>query len=87
MEKDGKLKIVGKDEVRKALGRSPDVADTFLMRMYFEPLKDLTTGTHEQATVGIRRGQTQRKVVQRGLIFCAEQRARTTPNDEHRRGK
>jgi hypothetical protein len=35
-----KLKIVPKEEVREALGRSPDVGDTFLMRMYFELLKD-----------------------------------------------
>jgi hypothetical protein len=67
MEKDGKLKIVGKDEVREALGRSPDVSDTFLMRMYFELLKDLTTGTHERATANMRRGQIQRKVVPRGV--------------------
>ena len=66
MEKDGKLKIVGKDEVREALGRSLDVSDTFLMRMYFELLKDLTTGTHEQATAAINRRQP-RKVVQRGV--------------------
>jgi len=40
MEKDGKLKILPKDEVREALGRSPDTGDTFLMRMYFELLRD-----------------------------------------------
>ena len=40
MEKDGKLKIVPKDEVREALGRSPDVGDTFIMRMYFELIRD-----------------------------------------------
>ena len=40
MEKDGKLKIVPKEEVREALGRSPDVGDTFIMRAYFELLKD-----------------------------------------------
>jgi hypothetical protein len=40
MDKDGKLKIVPKEEVREALGRSSDVGYTFLMRMYFELLKD-----------------------------------------------
>lgn len=40
MEKDGKLKIVPKDEVREALGRSPDTGDTFIMRAYFELLRD-----------------------------------------------
>jgi hypothetical protein len=57
MDKDGKLKIVGKDEVREALGRSPDVADTFHMRMWFELIKDATTGTHEQATTAMQRWQ------------------------------
>ena len=67
MDKDGKLKIVGKDEVREALGRSPDSGDTFLMRMWFELIKDATTGTHEQAVAAINRRQVPRKVVQRGV--------------------
>jgi len=67
MDKDGKLKIVGKDEVREALGRSPDTGDTFIMRMYFELMKDATTGTHEQAVAAIqRRGTFPRKIQQRG---------------------
>jgi hypothetical protein len=67
MDKDGKLKIVGEDEVREALGRSPDAGDTFLMRMWFELIKDATTGTHEQATAGMHRGLQRRKIVQRGV--------------------
>lgn len=35
-DKDGKRKIVPKDEVKRNLGRSPDHADTFIMRMFFE---------------------------------------------------
>lgn len=35
-DRDGKLKIVKKEEVRQALGRSPDVGDTFIMRSYFD---------------------------------------------------
>lgn len=35
-DKDGKLKIVGKDEVKDHLGRSPDFGDTLMMRMWFE---------------------------------------------------
>lgn len=35
-DKDGKLSIVPKDEVKKALGRSPDFADAIMMRAYFE---------------------------------------------------
>lgn len=67
MDKDGKLKIVGKDEVREALGRSPDSGDTFLMRMWFELIKDATTGTHEQATVRMNLRPMPRKVEQRGV--------------------
>jgi phage terminase large subunit len=67
MDKDGKLKIIGKDEVKEALGRSPDTGDTLLMRMWFELIKDATTGTHEQATDGMRRGMIRREVGQRGV--------------------
>lgn len=35
-DKDGKLKIVSKDEVKLRIGRSPDFADALMMRMYFE---------------------------------------------------
>ena len=33
---EGKLQIVPKEEMRVALGRSPDVGDTFMMRSYFD---------------------------------------------------
>ena len=36
MDKDGKLKILQKDEVKLKLGRSPDFSDALMMRMYFE---------------------------------------------------
>jgi hypothetical protein len=39
-DKDGKLAIVAKDEVKKALGRSPDFADAVLMRAFFELNKE-----------------------------------------------
>ena len=32
-DKDGKLKIMPKEEVKQHLGRSPDISDTFIMRM------------------------------------------------------
>lgn len=35
-EKEGVLQILPKDEVKTYLGHSPDFADCFLMRMYFE---------------------------------------------------
>ena len=36
IDKDGKLAIIPKDQVKQALGRSPDLSDTLLMRMAFE---------------------------------------------------
>lgn len=35
-DKDGKLEVVPKDQVKELLGRSPDYSDTLMMRMYFE---------------------------------------------------
>lgn len=35
-DKDGKLALVSKDSVKARLGRSPDLADPLLMRMWFE---------------------------------------------------
>ena len=36
VDKDQKLKILGKDEIKETLGRSPDFADTMMMRMMLE---------------------------------------------------
>lgn len=36
MDKDGRKKIVQKDKIKEILGRSPDVCDMVMMRMYFE---------------------------------------------------
>jgi len=36
IDKEGKLKIVPKEEVKEKLGRSPDYSDALMMRMYFE---------------------------------------------------
>jgi phage terminase large subunit len=66
-DKEGKLKIVTKDEMKEALGRSPDTGDTFIMRMYFELIKDATTGTHEQAVADMNSRQMPRQRVQRGV--------------------
>lgn len=35
-DKDKKLQIIPKDEVKTLIGRSPDYSDTLMMRMYFE---------------------------------------------------
>ena len=36
IDKDGKLAILPKEKVKELLGRSPDYADTLMMRMYFD---------------------------------------------------
>lgn len=36
VDKDGKLSIIPKDQMKKILGRSPDYADSIMMRMYYE---------------------------------------------------
>ena len=36
IDKDGKKKITSKEKLKEDLGRSPDWADNFAMRMYFE---------------------------------------------------
>ena len=38
---DQKLRVISKDKIKEVIGRSPDYADTLMMRMYFE----LTTRT------------------------------------------
>jgi len=35
-DKDNKLAVMPKDKVKEKLGRSPDIADALMMRMYFE---------------------------------------------------
>ena len=35
-DKDGKRKIIGKDEIKESIGRSPDYSDNIMMRMWFE---------------------------------------------------
>jgi len=34
-DKDGKIKLVGKDVIKELIGRSPDISDTIMMRMIF----------------------------------------------------
>jgi hypothetical protein len=46
IDKDSKLKIVSKDEVKETLGRSPDFSDTLMMRMMLEYKQ-----TNQMATV------------------------------------
>lgn len=36
IDKDGAITIIGKEQIKQVLGRSPDEADNLMMRMYFE---------------------------------------------------
>jgi len=36
MDKDAKKQVLPKDEVKEMIGRSPDISDALMMRMYFE---------------------------------------------------
>ena len=36
MDKDGKRQVLPKDKVKEIIGRSPDFADTLMMREWFE---------------------------------------------------
>ena len=36
IDKDRKLQVIGKDEIKARIGRSPDLADNLMMRMWFE---------------------------------------------------
>jgi len=66
VENDGKLKIVPKEEVREALGRSPDLGDTFLMRMYFELLRDAAGQTNQPYERSVRELNARRHRPTRG---------------------
>ncbi len=36
VDKEVKFRIIGKEDIKAQIGRSPDYADTLMMRMYFE---------------------------------------------------
>jgi hypothetical protein len=36
IDKDGKIALIGKETMKENLGRSPDIADALMMRMFFE---------------------------------------------------
>jgi phage terminase large subunit len=50
-DKDGKLKIVAKEDGKERIGRSPDFGDVLIMRMYFEFYNH---GTHNQVPQSIK---------------------------------
>lgn len=44
---DKPKQLIGKSTIKDLIGRSPDISDTFIMRMYFELLKDNSTPTRK----------------------------------------
>lgn len=47
-DQDGKKQIISKDEMKEHLGRSPDLGDCMLMRMYFELKREVVYKDYEQ---------------------------------------
>jgi phage terminase large subunit len=51
VDKDNKVQVQSKDEMKKILGKSPDLSDALMMRMYFEIKNSKTTGRYAIAFV------------------------------------
>jgi len=64
IDSDGKLQLRPKDDVKEELGRSPDVGDTLIYRMWFELSKTAAHETPERA-LAIQR-QNQQYIISRG---------------------
>lgn len=50
-DSEGKLQIVPKDEVKIAIGRSPDIGDTLIFRMLFELHNTVATAVQQEGVV------------------------------------
>jgi hypothetical protein len=46
MDKDNKVQVQSKDEMKKILGKSPDLSDALMMRMYYEIKNLKSTGRY-----------------------------------------
>ena len=51
IDKDNKVAVMSKDEMKKILGKSPDLSDALMMRMYFEVKNLKSTGRYAIAFV------------------------------------
>jgi PBSX family phage terminase large subunit len=51
LDTDTRLQITSKDEMKKLLGRSPDISDALMMRMFFELKNMKSTGTYKLAFI------------------------------------
>ena len=49
VDKDNKVSVASKDEMKKILGKSPDLSDAFMMRMYYEIKNMKSTGRYAMA--------------------------------------
>jgi hypothetical protein len=46
IDKDNKVAVQSKDEMKRILGKSPDLSDALMMRMYYEIKTQRTTGKY-----------------------------------------
>jgi hypothetical protein len=46
VDKDNKVGVMSKDDMKRILGKSPDLSDALMMRMYFELKNHKTTGKY-----------------------------------------
>jgi hypothetical protein len=52
VEKDGRVGVIGKDQMKRMLGdKSPDIADSIMLRMYYEIKNLKSTGRYSIAFV------------------------------------
>lgn len=51
LDKDTKIGVISKDQVKSILGRSPDISDAVMMRCFFELKNNKTTGRYKIAFV------------------------------------
>jgi hypothetical protein len=51
VDKDNKVSVMSKDDMKKILGKSPDISDALMMRMYFEIKNIKTTGRYAIARI------------------------------------
>jgi hypothetical protein len=51
VDKDNKVAVQSKEEMKKVLGKSPDLSDALMMRMYYEIKNQKTTGRYAIAFV------------------------------------
>lgn len=52
IDKDNKVAVQSKDEMKKILGKSPDLSDAMMMRMYFEIKNQKASGRYAIGVVG-----------------------------------